>query len=117
MASITLDNLGKVYPGGTRAVGGVNIDIADGEFIVLVGPSGCGKSTLLRMVAGLESISEGEVRIARRPTEAEARDLLFGWLVETGITSNSVIYVKDGATVGIGTGEQDRVGVAEIARD
>ena len=66
MASITLDNLGKVYPGGTRAVGGVNIDIADGEFIVLVGPSGCGKSTLLRMVAGLESISEGEVRIGDR---------------------------------------------------
>ncbi|WP_378945661.1 sn-glycerol-3-phosphate import ATP-binding protein UgpC [Paracoccus sp. R86501] len=66
MASITLDSLGKVYPGGTRAVGGVNIDIADGEFIVLVGPSGCGKSTLLRMVAGLESISEGEVRIGDR---------------------------------------------------
>lgn len=63
MASITLDNLGKIYPGGARAVGDVNIDIADGEFIVLVGPSGCGKSTLLRMVAGLESISEGEVRI------------------------------------------------------
>jgi phosphoribosylaminoimidazolecarboxamide formyltransferase / IMP cyclohydrolase len=58
-----------------------------------------------------------EYRIARLPTEAESRDLLFGWLVETGITSNSVIYVKDGATVGIGTGEQDRVGVAEIARD
>lgn len=66
MASITLDNLGKIYSGGTRAVGGVNIDIADGEFIVLVGPSGCGKSTLLRMVAGLESISEGEVRIGDR---------------------------------------------------
>ncbi|RMC33256.1 sn-glycerol-3-phosphate import ATP-binding protein UgpC [Paracoccus alkanivorans] len=66
MASITLDNLGKVYPGGTRAVGGVNIDIEDGEFIVLVGPSGCGKSTLLRMVAGLESITEGEVRIGDR---------------------------------------------------
>jgi phosphoribosylaminoimidazolecarboxamide formyltransferase/IMP cyclohydrolase len=58
-----------------------------------------------------------EYRVRRQPTEAEARDLLFGWLVETGITSNSVIYVKDGATVGIGTGEQDRVGVAEIARD
>jgi len=58
-----------------------------------------------------------EYRISRLPTEAEAQDLLFGWLVETGITSNSVIYVKDGATVGIGTGEQDRVGVAEIARD
>ena len=43
--------------------------------------------------------------------------MLFGWFVETGVTSNSVIYVKDGATVGVGTGEQDRVGVAEIARD
>ncbi len=58
-----------------------------------------------------------EYRAARDPTPAEYEDLLFGWLVETGITSNSVIYVKDGATVGIGTGEQDRVGVAEIARD
>ena len=66
MAAITLDNLGKVYPGGTRAVGDVNIDIADGEFIVLVGPSGCGKSTLLRMVAGLEEISEGQVTIGGR---------------------------------------------------
>ena len=58
-----------------------------------------------------------EYRVARAPSEAEAKDLLFGWLVESGITSNSVIYVKDGVTVGIGTGEQDRVGVAEIARD
>ena len=58
-----------------------------------------------------------DYRISRPPTDAEARDLLFGWLVESGITSNSVIYVKDGMTVGIGTGEQDRVGVAEIARD
>jgi sn-glycerol 3-phosphate transport system ATP-binding protein len=66
VASITLDNLGKVYPGGTRAVGDVNMQIADGEFIVLVGPSGCGKSTLLRMVAGLESITEGEVHIGDR---------------------------------------------------
>ncbi len=56
-------------------------------------------------------------RIEREPTEAEYEDLLFGWLVESGITSNSVIYVKDNCTVGIGTGEQDRVGVAEIARD
>ena len=66
MASITLTNLGKNYGGGGHAVSGVNIDIQDGEFIVLVGPSGCGKSTLLRMVAGLESISEGEVRIGDR---------------------------------------------------
>ena len=61
---------------------------------------------------------KGEVyRVKRSPTEAEYSDLLFGWLVESGITSNSVIYVKDQVTVGIGTGEQDRVGVAEIARD
>ena len=56
-------------------------------------------------------------RIDRQPTQAEYDDLIFGWLVESGITSNSVIYVKDQVTVGIGTGEQDRVGVAEIARD
>lgn len=56
-----------------------------------------------------------EYRIARPPTEAESEDMLFGWCVEQGVTSNSVLYVKNGATVGIGTGEQDRVGVAEIA--
>ena len=58
-----------------------------------------------------------DYRVERTPTDAEYEDLLFGWLVESGITSNSVIYVKDLATVGIGTGEQDRVGVARIARD
>ena len=56
-------------------------------------------------------------RVNREPTGKEYDDLIFGWLVEAGITSNSVIYVKDLVTVGIGTGEQDRVGVAEIARD
>ncbi len=54
-------------------------------------------------------------RCLREPTDREYDDLLFGWWVEQGITSNSVIFVKDGCTVGIGTGEQDRVGVAEIA--
>jgi phosphoribosylaminoimidazolecarboxamide formyltransferase/IMP cyclohydrolase len=58
-----------------------------------------------------------QYKIKREPTDKEYNDLLFGWLVESGITSNSVIYVKDEVTVGIGTGEQDRVGVAEIARD
>ena len=58
-----------------------------------------------------------QYQVNREPTEHEYNDLLFGWLVESGITSNSVIYVKDEVTVGIGTGEQDRVGVAEIARD
>ncbi|NNF99536.1 MAG: IMP cyclohydrolase [Desulfobacteraceae bacterium] len=56
-------------------------------------------------------------KIRREPTPEELDNLLFGWLVESGITSNSVIYVKDAVTVGIGTGEQDRVGVAQIARD
>jgi len=58
-----------------------------------------------------------EYKINRLPTEKEYDDLLFGWLIECGVTSNSVVFVKDGVTVGIGTGEQDRVGVAEIARD
>ncbi|HEQ71498.1 MAG TPA: IMP cyclohydrolase [Spirochaetia bacterium] len=58
-----------------------------------------------------------EYAIARMPTEAEYRDLIFGWIVEAGVTSNSVLYVKNNVTIGIGTGEQDRVGVAEIARD
>lgn len=58
-----------------------------------------------------------EYRIQREPTESELKDMRFGWLVESGVTSNSVIYVKDGQTIGIGTGEQDRVGVAQIAKD
>ncbi|WP_299359697.1 sn-glycerol-3-phosphate ABC transporter ATP-binding protein UgpC [uncultured Paracoccus sp.] len=66
MAGISLDKVGKVYSGNTRAVAGVDLDVQDGEFIVLVGPSGCGKSTLLRMVAGLETVSEGTIRIGDR---------------------------------------------------
>jgi multiple sugar transport system ATP-binding protein len=66
MASITFDQVGKVYPGGTRAITDVNLDISDGEFLVLVGPSGCGKSTLLRMIAGLEEITEGNLKIGER---------------------------------------------------
>jgi sn-glycerol 3-phosphate transport system ATP-binding protein len=66
MANIQIDTVSKTYAGGAKAVHDISIDIADGEFIVLVGPSGCGKSTLLRMVAGLEEITGGEVRIAGR---------------------------------------------------
>ena len=66
MASIRLDGVGKVFRDGTRAVDGLDLEIADGELIVLVGPSGCGKTTTLRMTAGLEEISEGEIRIGDR---------------------------------------------------
>jgi ABC-type sugar transport system ATPase subunit len=58
MASVTFDNATRLYPGGTRpAVDKLNLEVADGEFLVLVGPSGCGKSTSLRMLAGLEEVN------------------------------------------------------------
>ena len=66
MAGVTFDGVGKVYPDGTRAVSDVDLEIRDSEFMVLVGPSGCGKTTALRMVAGLEDISEGVVKIGDR---------------------------------------------------
>jgi len=66
MAEIAFDGVAKVYDDGTRAVEDFDLEIADGEFMVLVGPSGCGKTTALRMLAGLEEISEGEIRIADR---------------------------------------------------
>ncbi|MEP6703142.1 MAG: ATP-binding cassette domain-containing protein, partial [Betaproteobacteria bacterium] len=65
MASVTIKNVEK-YFGTTHVIRGVSIEIADGEFCVLVGPSGCGKSTLLRMIAGLEEISDGEIDIGDR---------------------------------------------------
>ena len=65
MAEVTIRDLRKAY-GGMQVVHGVDIDIADGQFLVLVGPSGCGKSTLLRMIAGLESISGGTISIGDR---------------------------------------------------
>jgi multiple sugar transport system ATP-binding protein len=66
MATVTFSNVGKTYPDGTRAVTQLNLEIADGEFVVFVGPSGCGKTTALRMVAGLEEVTDGELRIGDR---------------------------------------------------
>jgi multiple sugar transport system ATP-binding protein len=66
MAGVTFNEVSKVYPDGTRAVNGIDLEIKDGEFMVFVGPSGCGKTTALRMVAGLEDISEGVLKIGER---------------------------------------------------
>ena len=72
MAEIVLENITKRYPDGALAVDKMNLDIADGEFMILVGPSGCGKSTTLNMIAGLEDISDGELRIGGKVVNNEA---------------------------------------------
>ncbi|EGF30628.1 ABC-type sugar transport system [Oxalobacteraceae bacterium IMCC9480] len=64
MASLSIRNVRKVYPNGAEVLKGINLDIEDGQFVILVGGSGCGKSTLLNMIAGLETVSEGEILIA-----------------------------------------------------
>src|SRR5664279_6218361 len=75
MAEITIKNVSKVYGDGYSAVDNVSLDIADGEFVILVGPSGCGKSTLLRMIVGLEDITEGDLFIGgQRVNEKAPRD-------------------------------------------
>src|SRR5574344_2472988 len=75
MANLSLRHLRKVYEGGNCAVEDFNIDIADGEFIVLVGPSGCGKSTTLRMIAGLEGLTDGQLMIGDTDcTDKAAKD-------------------------------------------
>ena len=66
MASIALESVSKVYPNGFEAVHELSLHVADGEFMVIVGPSGCGKTTALRMVAGLEEISSGRLKIGER---------------------------------------------------
>ncbi|HEY4621358.1 MAG TPA: ATP-binding cassette domain-containing protein, partial [Gaiellaceae bacterium] len=66
MASVEFDHVTKRFPDGTVAVNDIELEVADGEFMILVGPSGCGKTTALRMVAGLEQITEGEIRIGGR---------------------------------------------------
>ena len=72
MAEIVLEHLTKRFPDGALAVNDVSLDIADGEFVILVGPSGCGKSTCLNMIAGLEDITEGELRIAGKVVNDKA---------------------------------------------
>jgi ABC-type sugar transport system ATPase subunit len=78
MATVSFDGVGKVYPDGTTAITGLDLDVRDGELLVFVGPSGCGKTTALRMVAGLERITSGEIRIDERVVNGlapKARDV------------------------------------------
>jgi ABC-type sugar transport system ATPase subunit len=75
MAEIAIENVSMIFAGGVYAVNGVTLEVADGEFIVLVGPSGCGKSTLLRSIAGLEEVTSGRIVIGGRDvTDAAPRD-------------------------------------------
>jgi multiple sugar transport system ATP-binding protein len=74
MADILLKGVGKVYDGGVHAVRNLDLEIADGELVVLLGPSGCGKSTVLRLVAGLESLTSGEIHVGGRRVDHEPPD-------------------------------------------
>ena len=80
MAEVTIRALKKAY-GAVQVVHGLDLDIADGEFVVLVGPSGCGKSTLLRMIAGLEDVTSGDVMIGDQPVRA-GRYTVYGMVNE-----------------------------------
>src|SRR3982751_2442325 len=82
MARVELEKVTKIYPGNVRAVNAIDLSIRDQEFVVLVGPSGCGKSTTLRMVAGLEEITDGVIRIGERIVKnvpPKDRDIAMGF--------------------------------------
>ena len=83
MAKIVLDGVTKVFGNEVIAVDHVSLDIADGEFMVLVGPSGCGKSTILRMIAGLEEVSAGEIEIGDQQVTSSRSDATSRWCSRT----------------------------------
>ena len=84
MASLSLKHINKVYPNGFEAVKDFNLEIADKEFIIFVGPSGCGKSTTLRMVAGLEEITSGELKIGDKVVnDVERKTEILRWYSRT----------------------------------
>ncbi len=113
MASISIEKLSKIYPDGTHAVRGVDLEIEDGRCLALVGPSGCGKTTLLRMIAGLESVTGGTLRIGDREVESlppQERDIAM-------VFQNYALYphmsVRDNMAYGL---KRRRMAKAEIGR-
>ena len=104
MASISLEAVTKVYPNGFEAVHGLDLEIADGELMVVVGPSGCGKTTVLRMIAGLEAVSSGTIRIGDRVVNDVAprdRDIAM-------VFQNYALYPQMNVADNIGFGLQMR---------
>jgi len=117
MAEVTLKDVRKVYPGGFEAVKGITFDVPDGHFCVLVGPSGCGKSTLLRMIAGVETISSGEIRIGERVVndiEPSERDIAM-------VFQNYALYphmrVYDNMAYGLRNRKMDKAEIDRRVRD
>ena len=117
MAEVTLKDVKKVYAGGVEAVKGITFDVPDGHFCVLVGPSGCGKSTLLRMIAGVETISSGEIRIGERVVndiEPSERDIAM-------VFQNYALYrhmrVYDNMAYGLRNRKMDKAEIDRRVRD
>ena len=113
MASVTFEGVGKVFPDGTRAVDGLSLEVRDGEFMVFVGPSGCGKTTALRMVAGLEDVTEGTIRIGEviaNDVAARERDIAM-------VFQNYALYPHMSVAENLGFGLKVRkVGKDEIEK-
>jgi len=103
MASLTLNNISKIYPSGVQAVTDANVDIKDGEFVVLIGPSGCGKSTMLRMIAGLEEISKGDMYIGdKRVNNVAPADRDIGMVFQNyALYGNMTVYDNIGISLAI----------------
>jgi sn-glycerol 3-phosphate transport system ATP-binding protein len=117
VAEVTLKDVKKVYAGGVEAVKGVSFDVPDGHFCVMVGPSGCGKSTLLRMIAGVETISSGEIRIGDRVVnniEPSDRDIAM-------VFQNYALYphmrVYDNMAYGLRNRKMDKAEIDRRVRD
>src|SRR5438045_6769175 len=117
MAEVTLKGVRKVYAGGVEAVKGVSFGVPDGHFCVMVGPSGCGKSTLLRMIAGVETITAGEIRIGERVVndiEPSERDIAM-------VFQNYALYphmrVYDNMAYGLRNRKMDKAEIDRRARD